>query len=339
MKGIYFSNNSYGIRWWDKEQKKYIHGGRFATREEAEIELTRRMGNQPTPTIRGVDMVQYDADYADSLWKAAGSVHKVVRKAAEERRHTAIHLGDQPVALAFLSDLHIGSEGTDYDAIKRDTDLISKTDGMYAVFHGDGIDNWIIGKLQALQRNQAVSFKNEILMFRRWLELISEKLLIVVSGNHDNWTKKLSGIDIIPNYLTNTCVLYDPFEVRVQVSCGTGSWDMLIRHQWKSSSIFNPTHGIEVGYDRMTLPFDIGVGGHTHIGTLVRPFYRHNKERLAILTGAYKRVDSFSKEIGFADTMTNGCGALILFPDGKVWYNSDLEVAASYLTYLRRQQW
>lgn len=334
MKGIYYSNGRYGIRWWDKIQKKYVHGGRFATEKEA-MEALNARETEPTPVIRGVDTNRYDTAYADSLWDAAAAVYKEVRQIQQHKKTQSIHLGDKPTGIAFLSDLHLGNAGTDYAAVLKDTQRIASTPGMYAAFHGDGIDNWITTKLQGLQRNQAVSFQNELIMFRRWLEMISEKLLLVVSGNHDNWTNKLSGIDIIPTLLGDTHVLYDPYEVRATITCGDGSWETLIRHKWKYSSIFNPTHGIEVGFDRLTLPFDIGVGGHTHIGTLFRPFYRHSKERLALLTGAYKRVDSFSKEIGYAETLDNGCGAIIFLPNGKLWYNSDLEVACDYLNYLR----
>jgi hypothetical protein len=333
VKGVYYSNGRYGIRVWDAEQKKYLHKGRFATKEEAEAALAELKSE--SPVIRGAEVSMYSADYANSLWAAAARMHDEVRRVHHEKRHQSIHLGDKPTAIAWLSDLHLGSAGTDYAAIWADTQTIANTPGMYAAFHGDGIDNWVVGKLQAIQRGQAVNHTQEVIMFRHWLETIRQKLLLVVSGNHDNWTKKMAGLDLIPTLLGETHVLYDPYEARIRLTCGTAAWDVLVRHQWKWSSIFNPTHGIEVGYDRMTDSFDIGVGGHTHIGTLMRPFYRHNKERLAVLTGAYKRIDPFSKEVGFAETQSNGCGAIIFFPDGKVWYNSDLKVAADYLTYLR----
>lgn len=339
MKGIYFSNGRYGIRRWDAAQKKMVHGGRFATKEEAEQALLawQELGSDPEPVIRGVSASKYDPDYARSLWTSAAIEHEKIRQVEQVKHSQSIYLGDKPTGIAFLSDLHIGNAGTDYAAIMRDTNIITSTPGMYAAFHGDGIDNWIVGKLQALQRGQTVSHQNEIAMFRYWLESIHHKLLLVVSGNHDNWTAKLAGLDILPTLLGDTHVLYDSYQVRVNIECGRGQWDTIVRHQWKYSSVFNPTHGIEVGYDRMGTPFDIGIGGHTHIGTLFRPFYRHQKERLALLTGAYKRVDSFAKEIGYAPTMSNGCGAIIFLPDGKLWYNTDLKVASDYLTYLRAQ--
>jgi predicted MPP superfamily phosphohydrolase len=337
MKGVYFSNNSYGIRWWDKEQKKYIHGGRFATYDEACNALGQLTLKFDTPQISGVS-ASTDTREFEELVAIGQKAYNMVKQQAVAKKSQQIDLGKLPTGIAFLSDLHFGNAGTDYESILTDTNLINDTPGMYAAFHGDGIDNWIVGKLQAIQRGQAFSHADEISLFRSWLRKIHQKLLLVVSGNHDNWTKKISGLDLIPELLGETHVLYDPFESRVTVRCGTGAWDVLIRHQWKYSSIFNPTHGIEVGHDRMTNTFDIGVGGHTHIGTLMRPFFRHGKTKLAVLTGAYKRFDSFSKEIGYAETVSSGCGAIIFFPDGRLWYSPDLKAACDYLTYLRKEQ-
>jgi len=336
VKGVYFSNGRYGIRWWDPEQKKSIHGGRFATYEEACEALVNRTKSADTPIITGVSTQLEDIEF-EELVAIGAKAFKTAKEHHDAKNSQHIYLGEKPTGIAFLSDLHLGNAGTDYEAILQDTNLIVNTPGMYAAFHGDGIDNWIVGKLQALQRGQAGNFQFEINIFRSWLRKIHQKLLLVVAGNHDNWTKKISGLDLIPELLGDTHVLYDPYETRVTLFCGPAAWDVLVRHQWKYSSVFNPTHGIEVGHDRMSNPFDIGVGGHTHIGTLMRPFFRHGREKLAILTGAYKRFDSYSKELGYAETVTTGCGAVIFHPDGRIWYSSSLKTACEYLTYLRKE--
>lgn len=260
----------------------------------------------------------------------------VINKQKDFRRSAAnVVMGNQPVAIAFISDLHFGSAGTDYQSAYEDAQLIANTDGMYAVFHGDGIDNWIVPKLQSIQRYQAVNGDEEIELFFSWLDLIKHKLLVVVAGNHDNWTKKMSGLDMIQRELRNTKVIYDPNEVRLHLYVGDGFWRIKIRHKWRYGSIYNPTHGIEVGWDRGDWDFDIGVAGHTHIGTLFRSFIRHNQERLAVITGAYKMSDHFATEIGFAQTNHRGCGAVIFKPNGSVFWTRDLREASEYVTWLR----
>ena len=80
--------------------------------------------------------------------------------------------------------------------------------------------------------------------------LISDKLIAVVSGNHDNWTFSMSGIDIVKRLLKKTKVLYDRDEIRTIISVGNQEWEFCIRHKWLGSSIYNPTQelGFSVGF-------------------------------------------------------------------------------------------
>ena len=54
-----------------------------------------------------------------------------------------ILLPNEPIALACLSDLHVGNSGTYYSALREDVDIINKTEGMYVGIFGDFLDNWI----------------------------------------------------------------------------------------------------------------------------------------------------------------------------------------------------
>ena len=86
------------------------------------------------------------------------------------------------------------------------------------------------------------------------------------------------------------------------------------RHRWKYSSVFNVTHGIEVGWERGGVDFDLALGGHTHVGTFCRPFLRHGKMRLAVLTGTYKTNGEYGRELGLPLPHGTGSGAHVFFP-------------------------
>ncbi len=144
---------------------------------------------------------------AGNIWQFAIDAQKVVFEKHARKQKQAITLPDEPVAIAFLSDLHIGSAGTDYQAIKADAELIRDTPGMYAGFHGDGMDNFIIGKLQALQRGAAVGFDAERILFESWIDLVAPKLLWWVEGNHDLWTEKLVGVNPNRAYIDKALML------------------------------------------------------------------------------------------------------------------------------------
>lgn len=240
-----------------------------------------------------------------------------------------------PTALCFLSDLHIGSSGVDYAQLRIDAETIAKTDGMHAIFHGDGIDNWIIPKLSPLQRGQAVPFDDEWALFRLWLDTLGKKLMVVVAGNHDNWTRRMGGVDFL-EHLTKPIALYDDEEVLFDVIVGKRTTRICVRHKWRGHSIYNPTHGIERA--ARDIDADVYVGGHFHIATLARWFTVRERDRLAIITSTYKVYDSYQRTLGLPPSQHRGACAIVIDPKDKdLIFFRDINAAAKYVTYLRKR--
>lgn len=275
---------------------------------------------------------------ASRLWETAIEASRHVLEKQRRKRRQFIELPPEPVAIAFISDTHIGAPGVDYATMLSDAELVRDTPGMYAGFHGDGTDNWVIGKLNALQRGQAIGFDLERMIFEDWVNIIAEKLLWWVQGNHDDWSEKLVGSAPNRELLKEAMALYDRNQCILKLKHGARDRTVLVRHKWRFNSVFNPTHGLEVGWDRGDIDYDWAVGGHTHIATVCRPFYRHNKLRYAILTGTYKLVDGFGEEIGFPEPKGRGCGAMVLHPDGRQWWIEELREAAEFLGWLRTKE-
>jgi hypothetical protein len=272
----------------------------------------------------------------DKLWQAAIEAQVSVFKKLEKRRNQVIKL-DPPCGWALLSDPHFGSAFTDYISLKQDAEIIRDTPDFHAGYHGDGVDNWIVGKLQGLQRGQAMPFDAEWQLFYDFINMLRGKLRYVVAGNHDNWTLKVAGFDRVREALRGTEVLYHTDEVLFTLKVGPQDYRVKVRHKWRGSSIFNVTHAIEVGWERGGDDFDIGIGGHTHQGTFHRPFARHGQIRHAVLTGTYKVEDGYGTEKGFAKPVGRGCGAFLFDKSGELHFEDDLKKAADYLDYLRRK--
>ena len=242
-------------------------------------------------------------------------------------------LPDEPYGIAFLSDLHFGSPYTDYAQAKADAVAIASTPGLYAVFHGDGIDNWILPKMAGLQRGQAMPFDDEMAMFKDWLGMLGRKLLVVVAGNHDNWTYTLSGIDFLKN-LVNPMTFYDQHQAIFDIIAGSHRMRFAVRHKWRGQSILNPTHGMERA--ARDIDADVYVGGHTHIATLARYFTVRDRDRLAILTGTYKRWDSYGHALGLPPSQHSGAGVLVVDPRKGHTFIKDVAEASDYLTWKRK---
>ena len=275
---------------------------------------------------------------ADELWadaeKAQARSEAIAAKRARQR--IVIPKPSQPFALAYLSDMHIGNAGTDYTAIRHDAEVIASTPRLWCGYHGDGVDNWIVGKLAGLQRDQALPFDAEVQLFTTWIEKVGPKLLWAVAGNHDNWTRKLSGFDRVREALRGVRVLYDPHEVVFTLEAGQRRIVYKVRHKWRYGSVFNVTHGIEAGWQRGDSDFDVGLGGHTHIGTVCRPFFRHRRERQAVLIGTYHVRGEYGRELGLRSPVHSGCGAHVFWDDTSLFCH-DLDTAATFLKYLLKR--
>jgi len=286
------------------------------------------------PKIEGItaeERVNFEGDIMPYL-------KKIGERAKEKNNIEArqvITMPNKPFALAILSDIHAGGKA-DYAAIEADVNIITSTEGMYVGNLGDDTDNFINTKLQWIQKEQPTTFDMET-RFLEWLmKKLSGHILFWVSGNHNNWTKKASGIDFIREGLMGTMCLYDSAQIFFTLKWGNNEQKWLVRHKWKHSSIFNPTHGIEVGWERVGLNFDVGCAGHTHIATLCRPFIRENKKRFAVLMSTYKIRDNFGRECGYASSVGNGSGAFVYHPDGRSFWCEDLAIARDLLKTFQR---
>lgn len=264
----------------------------------------------------------------NALWEYVETQQHVTRNDIPQ-----IFLPSRPFAVAFLSDLHLGSAGVDYKQVRLDAETVRDTPDMYAVFHGDGIDNWIIPKMAGLQRGQAVAFDKELALFKAWLSTLGEKLIVVVAGNHDNWTTRMAGIDWLDD-IVRPKSLYHPQEILFDLNFGNQSIRFCVRHKWRGSSIHNPTHGIERASKEIDA--DIYVGGHTHIGTLFRGFVVRQKYRLAVLTGTYKQHDHYAQELNVPECIHPGSGAVVVDTDGSMTWMHNIQEAARYVEFKNR---
>ncbi len=222
------------------------------------------------------------------------------RQLEERRQQQRIIFDHGPAGLVFLGDLHFGGYGVDYPRAFAEAKVIRETPGLYACFVGDSVNNFIIGKLarQALTGEFAIDEQWQI--FRSWLEIIGPKLRLVVSGNHESWTRKLSGIDYMRECTAAICpgVLYDRDDCRITLQVGVREWRGRIRHKWGGKSIYNPTHGIERAA-KWDQGFVWAVGAHNHSSGVARGFNVGGQSGMAVMCGTYKRLDDFARELGF----------------------------------------
>jgi predicted MPP superfamily phosphohydrolase len=276
-------------------------------------------------------------DFEKDILPYLKNIGERAKEKNESQGHQQIKISGDAFAIVMLSDIHGGAK-SDYAQIEHDIKIIRDTPDMYCILAGDLTDNFIIGKLQALQKFQSTTFDDEMRFLEWMINILEGSLIAFVSGNHDNWTKKIAAYDILKKLLKNTPCLFDNNEVRFKLKGDHFSEDWLIRHKMKWSSIFNPTHGGEVMWERGEKPFDVVLSGHTHIASLYREFIKHDVKRASILLGTYKLRDEYQVECGFGKTHSNsrGSGALVYDSNGNRHWCDNVIEAVKYLDYLKK---
>lgn len=284
-------------------------------------------------------------------WPLPEEVMKKAKQRFDERRtkeklkqSQKIKFSHGPVGIAFVADQHFGDSGVDTERAIRDAILIRDTPGLYAFQVGDLVNSFILKVLSSVRLNDSMDIKEEWTLAKFYLELLQEKLLGVLDGNHEQWVETLTGIpwmaEIVKSVTENA--LYDPHEILTTVVVGEESWKLKLRHSWSGRSQDNPFHGIMRSAKR-DRPFHIGVGAHDHAGAMVATFrVSFNAEKtekaVAIKCGSYKVYDDYMRRLGLPSQGPKIVPVVVLQDNPRnILVFDELQVATKYLNQMYKE--
>lgn len=203
----------------------------------------------------------------------------------------------QHMLLAFVSDMHI-APGTviDFKRMREDAELIRDTPNCWCVLCGDQVDNHIKHRAAVLSARSQPS--DQYRLFEHYLSILGNKCLVIISGNHDNWTNQMAGFDALGRIARDNRVFYSPDEAWLDIEVGQQKYVVGMRHQYKYNSGFNQTHANKQWLRMGEREFDIGVIGHHHEHALEQFIYR-GRFRWAARPGSYQITTAYSREYGF----------------------------------------
>lgn len=282
------------------------------------------------PQISGLTP-RRDQDLEAILRRALESFDAYEEREELRRNQRVVFGGAGPVGLVFSGDEHFGGAGTNVRRMLEEAQLVNRTPGLWHCRMGDFVNQFILGRMRSIRDSSNFTIKEEWVLARMLVELITPKLIAVVGGNHDYWAKKAAGMDRLEDILPDG-ILYHEHEVTFDVHVGEAVRTVKMRHQFPGSSQYNPTHAIEKAAKFDKADFDIGVQGHTHTAALVREFFAQGRRKLAVLTNTFKQFDSYAEEIGFPRSDSSStCSTVIIEPNGDMFGAPTLEWAASYM--------
>ena len=252
--------------------------------------------------------------------------------------HEARHTGrlefdsDKPVGISFISDQHVSESGAvDLERMEADAVLVRETPGLYALLGGDGIDGHI--KHWSAVINNASRPEKELELFDHYLSFFGAKIAGIISGNHDDWIRDHTSVDVISQVAKANKLWYAPDFLQLDLALPGQSYRIIVRHQYRYESSFNLTHAIKRLWE-MTEDFDVACLGHKHEAAL-EPFIKHGIVRVGVRPGSYQIVTAHSRRYGWRNAIPS-CPTVIFYPKERhmvgFW---DVRDAASYLKYLR----
>jgi len=276
--------------------------------------------------------VSFDDFHEEALRRA-----EFREKVEGEKRHVEIKIDtDKPVAIAFLSDLHIGNAGIDYDLLKKTGEVIREHPLAYCITGGDITDSLFFdyGE-EILNMQEQYVYMNKLLS---WIG--SDNILAGIQGNHESWTRK-SGVT---NYIEFSNHTQRPL-LRgvsfVDLTVGNIPYRLLMAHRFRGESMYNPTHQ-ESRANRELQGADIIMAAHTHKpgeSIIYQPEYGGGARKVALVNGkTFKSLDAYGKDQGFTPVTGEqlGCNWIILNHDKKmirIASNTDemIETMSAYL--------
>ena len=299
-------------------------------------DVRSRLSAIPNDGIVEIQGVTVGEQLPDAKAVLARSIARfnALRSSMERRRNQFIRFPNRPIGISFAADNHIGGEGVDYERMFAEAELIADTENLYAINVGDLVDNFIVSKLLSLRLFTSTTIPEEWALAKLYLEIIGPKLLALVSGNHDQWTTAMSGVDELRSALAGIRpdVLYHTDELLVNIEVGPLVVPARIRHKWQYHSVLNQTHVLELAFERdQAKHFRLGVGAHTHVSGLARQFNAGGDTGLAVICGAYKVYDPFATKIGFAESNKSTAVTVIFHPERGMTGYDNLELAVEQL--------
>lgn len=208
---------------------------------------------------------------------------------------------------------------------------------MWLVTDGDMLDNFLFAKMMNARFKSRISIDEEWALVRKYLKIVAPKLLVSVSGNHDNWTMAITGIDYFKEVLKQISpdTIYDTDDLTFRLDVGKAKTAIRVRHKWNGTSIYNFTHGIERAA-KFDGGFQVGVGAHIHASGLVRTFDINGLTGMAVLCGSYKRYDPYARTNGFYKPNSSTAMTVIFDESGAMVGVDRLDVAARMIKALRK---
>ena len=225
---------------------------------------------------------------------------------------------DRPIAIGFLSDLHLGSRGVNYELLKETADIIKNHPLAYYITGGDITDCLFFDYGQEIMNMQ----EQYRYMYKMFEYMGSENMLAGILGNHEAWADR-NGVH---NYIEFSDKTKRPLLRGISyINLGVGEqpYKMLMSHKFKGYSYHNANHP-QGRANKEIHGADIIMSAHTHKAGEQNAYqteFGGKTKKIVFINGkTFKSLDAYGKDKGYIPTTDDrlGCNWVILNPDRRM---------------------
>lgn len=204
---------------------------------------------------------------------------------------------DCPIGIIFLEDMHIGSHGVDYKAVKKIMELLEDTPNLFLALGGDLIDNFIAAKMLKEIEDREIEVIEQIDMVDQIIERIQHKVLWMVRGNHELRTLKAALTDPTETMAKKHNLINLGPGGQISLWVNNVEYKVFHRHRARGQGAANRFNAHKRIIEERCGEMDVVVLGHHHEAG-VSTINRLGKTIVAINCPTFKFEDKFSDEIG-----------------------------------------
>lgn len=255
----------------------------------------------PAPSKKSIVMPDLDfpEDEMDmnKLWDLVLEMQDALQHTRRDKPDVHFNVAvDEPIAIAFIGDIHMGDVGTDHRQLLADVKLLKETENMFLVCGGDYINNFV-----KTNRNynpyEVVQPRVQWRMAEWFFTELEDTIAAVATGNHDNWTEELTQFDALYAVVKKLNFAYAKHGGNLHLNLPNQSYKIRFKHNTRGGAGLNPTASVKQML-RNDQDADIGALFDTHVPA-VEQFIHEGTWRVAIRSGTYKTNDHWATAMGF----------------------------------------
>lgn len=274
-----------------KDKKSFINRRYQLRKKQPDLDYGFKPSPQPVTDKKIGSEVGW-REYVTLLQQMQEVQHE--RSWSQDRGQIDFSQLDRPICVLAVSDFHLGSWGTDYDALCRITEEVIETPNLYIVILGD-MEQMSIKLRNVLEvSDNAIPPEWQLDFLESWVNDVADKTLFATWDNHSVMREEsAAGRSAYKRLMSRKCIYFNGIG-HADLTVGEQTYTIAASHVFRGRSYLNPLHA-QMRYMRFEgQDREICMAGDSHTPGISK-YVDGPKTRLALNTGALQINSGYAK--------------------------------------------